>query len=71
MKIKKVDIHNVSGEQIIHLPNDLRIDDIKVYLKKVGDAIYIIPFHSPWKNLLDSLDEFSPDFMDDRNQPVN
>lgn len=24
---------------------------------------------SPWKVLFDSLDEFSPDFMEDRNQP--
>ena len=70
MKIEAVDIQNVSGEQVIHLPNELRINDDKVYLKKVGNVIYIIPYHTIWKNFYDSLTEFSEDFMDERNQPL-
>lgn len=70
MKIEAVDIQNISGVQSIHLPNELRINDDNVYLKKVGNVIYIIPWHNPWQNFYDSLSGFSDDFMDERNQPV-
>ena len=70
MKIEAVDIKNISGVQAIHLPDELRINDDKVYLKKVGNVIYIIPWHNPWQNFYDSLSGFSDDFMDERNQPV-
>jgi antitoxin VapB len=69
MKIQAVDIQNISGQQAIQLPNDLKINDDKVYLKKVGNVIYIIPFHNPWQNFYDSLSNFSDDFMGDRDQP--
>ena len=70
MKIQAVDIQNISGHQAIQLPNDLKINDDKVYLKKMGNVIYIIPFHNPWQNFYDSLSSFSGDFMNDRNQPL-
>jgi antitoxin VapB len=70
MKIEAVDIQNISGQQAIQLPNDLRINDDKVYLKKMGNVIYIIPFHNPWQNFYDSLSGFSDDFMNERNQPA-
>jgi antitoxin VapB len=70
MKIQAVDIQNIAGVQAIQLPNDLKINDDKVYLKKIGNVIYIIPFHNPWQNFFDSLSGFSNDFMDDRNQPL-
>jgi antitoxin VapB len=70
MKIQAVDIQNIAGYQAIQLPNDLKINDDKVYLKKIGNVIYIIPFHNPWQNFFDSLSGFSNDFMDDRNQPL-
>ena len=66
--MEAVNIENISGRQIIHLPNELRINDDKVYLKRMGNVIYIIPFHSPWQNFYDSLEDFSEDFMNDRNQ---
>jgi antitoxin VapB len=69
MKIEAVDIKNIAGQQAIELPKELRINDDKVYLKKMGNVIYIIPFHAPWQNFFDSLSAFSADFMDDRNQP--
>lgn len=56
--------------QAIHLPNELRINDDKVYLKKMGNVIYIIPYHNPWQNFYDSLFGFSADFMDERSQPL-
>mgnify|MGYP006291586427 CR=1 FL=1 len=71
MGFKTVDIKNAKGFQAIRIPKPMRIDDDKVYLKKIGSALYIIPYHKPWQNLFESLDSFTPDFMEKRNQPEN
>ena len=70
MPFEKASILNQKGQQAIKIPKRMQIDDNKVYLKKVGNALFIIPFHSPWQNLLDSLDAFTPDFMNEREQPL-
>lgn len=68
MKIEEVQIENIQGSQFIKIPDNLKIDDNKVFLKKVGNSIFIIPFHNPWQNLIQSLDLFSEDFLENRNQ---
>lgn len=72
MVIKITDIKKTSsgnGSQIIEIPEGFRIDDDKVYLKKMGQAIYVIPYHNPWGSMIESVDQFSEDFMDDRDEP--
>ena len=63
--------NNKRGAQAIRIPNRMKINDDKVYVKKVGNSLYIIPFHNPWQNMIDSLDSFTSDFMDNREQPNN
>ena len=69
MRIESVQIQNAKGLQAINIPENFKINDDKVYIKKIGNVIYLIPFHNPWQNLMDSLQEFTPDFMENRNQP--
>ena len=69
MAPEAIDIQDISGSQSIKIPDNFKINDNKVYLKKVGNALYIIPFHNPWQNLIDSVNEFTQDFMNDREQP--
>ena len=69
MAFEAVNIQDISGTQTIKIPDNLKINDDKVYLKKVGETIYIIPFHNPWQCMLESVNQFSDDFMDDRKQP--
>lgn len=71
MGFKTVTVKNKKGIQAIRIPKNMHIDDDKVYVKKVGNALYVIPFHNPWQNLIDSVDAFTSDFMDDRTQPEN
>lgn len=71
MAFEAIDIQDISGSQSIKIPDDFKINDDKVYLKKVGNALYIIPFHDPWQNLIDSANEFTQDFMSDREQPTD
>ena len=70
MKVETVDIQNISGNQAIQLPDEFKIDDSKVYLKKRGNVIYIIPYHNAMQSVYDSLSEFTSDFMEQRNQPT-
>jgi len=69
MGIETIDIKNIKGVQAIRIPKKMRIDDDKVYLKKVGNTLYIIPYHDPWRNLIESTDSFTSDFMNERKQP--
>ncbi|MFZ5820717.1 MAG: type II toxin-antitoxin system antitoxin VapB [Chloroflexota bacterium] len=55
--------------QAVRLPKEFRFDSDRVYIKRVGEAIVLLPYHTPWKTLLDSLPLFSADFMNERRQP--
>ena len=55
--------------QAVRLPKDYRFLGAKVYLKRMGNAVILIPEHDSWQTMLDSLALFSDDFMDDRIQP--
>ena len=69
MGFEIIEIENKKGIQAIRIPKQMKIDDDQVYLKKVGNSIYIIPFHNPWINMIDSLGLFTDDFMESREQP--
>jgi antitoxin VapB len=71
MGFETIDIKSKKGSQAISIPKQMKINDDKVYLKKVGNVLYIIPFHNPWQNLIESTDSFTSDFMDSREQPDN
>lgn len=64
MAFEMIDIQNKKGIQTIKIPEKMKLNDDKAYLKKVGNALYIIPFHNPWQNLIESIESFTPDFMD-------
>jgi antitoxin VapB len=69
MRFETINIENSKGIQAIKIPEQMKIDDDKVYLKKVGNSLFIIPFHNPWQNLIESTDSFTSDFMESREQP--
>lgn len=55
--------------QAVRLPKKFRFEGDSVYIKKMGDSVILIPYHSPWNTLIDSLKLFSSEFMEDREQP--
>ena len=55
--------------QAVRLPKEYRFEGSEVFIKKVGDAVMLIPFTQSWQTLIDSLDQFSNDFMESREQP--
>ena len=55
--------------QAVRLPKAFRFPGTEVYIKKVGNAIVLLPMDHPWETLFASLSQFSEDFMNDREQP--
>jgi antitoxin VapB len=54
--------------QAVRLPKEFRFASDRVYIKRVGNAVVLLPYQTPWEILLDSLTLFSADFMGERTQ---
>src|SRR5262245_37624760 len=55
--------------QAVRLPKEYRFRGNKVYIKKLGNAVVLIPEQDSWQSLVESVDLFSDDFMVERVQP--
>lgn len=55
--------------QAVRLPKEFRFEGDKVFVKKLGNAVIIIPYQDSWRVLFESLEQFSADFMEERTQP--
>lgn len=55
--------------QAVRLPKEFRFEGDEVFIKKSGNIVVLIPTAHSWDALFSSLDKFSSDFMDERNQP--
>ncbi len=55
--------------QTVILPKEFQLEGNEVYIKKIGNAIVLISKENPWQVLFDSLELFSDDFMESREQP--
>ena len=57
------------GSQAVRLPKECRFEGTEVYVKRVGSVVMLFPTDDPWRPLVESLDEFTDDFMEGgRNQ---
>ena len=55
--------------QAVRLPKEFRFQGDKVYIKRMGNAVVLLPYHDSWQTLFESLDQFSDDFMNDHEPP--
>jgi antitoxin VapB len=55
--------------QAVRLPKKYRFPGDKVLIKRMGNAVVLLPYENSWELLFDSLEQFSDDFMIDREQP--
>ena len=67
MKIAKLFKNGES--QAVRLPKEFRFKGTEVYLRRMGNAVVLLPKTKSWDTLIDSLAKFPPDFMSDREQP--
>lgn len=68
MKTAKIFLNGQS--QAVRLPKEFRFDGEEVFIKKMGNATVLFPKNNPWGSLFNSLKDFSSDFMQKRDQPV-
>ena len=62
-------LFNNGRSQAVRPPKEFRFSGDDVYIKKCQGIVMLLPKESPWTTLVDSLDRFSSDFMNERNQP--
>ena len=56
--------------QAVRLPKEFRLEGDEVFIKKVGNAVVLLPREHTWDGLVQSLDQFTEDFMAARQQPA-
>jgi len=54
--------------QAVRLPREFRFEGDSVAIKRVGKAVVLLPHNAPWETLFDALEQFTPDFMEERTQ---
>lgn len=55
--------------QAVRLPKEFRFKGRQVFIKKSGNAVVLLPEKDSWQSLVSSLEQFSPEFMAQRDQP--
>ncbi len=56
--------------QAVRLPREFAFPGREVFVRRVGNAVLLVPTEDPWAGFEAALDQFSDDFMSDRAQPV-
>jgi len=57
--------------QAVRLPKEFRFEGDRVYIKRVGNAVVLLPYRDSWRGMFESLERFSEDFMENREQPAS
>ncbi len=55
--------------QAVRLPKEFRFKGKQVFIKRLGSAVVLLPENGSWDPLLQSLAQFTKDFMKNRRQP--
>lgn len=61
--MKTTSVFQSGNSQAVRLPKTFRFDEERLYIRRLGDAVVLLPYKAPWNVLRQSLDKFSPDFM--------
>lgn len=57
------------NSQAVRLPREYRFESDEVTINKIGNMVILCPKESAWDMFVESLGNFTEDFMKDRNQP--
>lgn len=67
--MKTAKLFKNGDSQAVRLPREFRFAGSEVLIKRTGNAVVLMPKTKSWETLISSLDQFSDDFMDERDQP--
>jgi len=68
--MKTAKIFQNGRSQAVRLPKEYQFSGKDVFIKKIDNIVMLFPKTDPWAPLINSLDQFSDDFMEKRNQPI-
>lgn len=68
--MKTAKLFSNGRSQAVRLPKEFRFEGDEVYIKRVGNAVVLLPHQDSWRVLYESLGGFSEDYMEDREQPA-
>ncbi|MCX7056252.1 MAG: type II toxin-antitoxin system VapB family antitoxin [Proteobacteria bacterium] len=68
--MKTAKLFKNGDSQAVRLPKEFRFTGDEVLIKHVGNAVVLLPKSKSWDTLLSSLEQFSDDFMLEREQPA-
>ena len=49
--------------QAVRLPKEYKFKGENVYIKKIGEAVILVPFDKDWEVFMHGINSFSDDFM--------
>jgi len=55
--------------QAVRLPREFALPGREVFVRRVGNAVLLVPMDDPWTGFEAALEQFTDDFMEERNQP--
>ena len=58
------------NSQAVRLPKQYRFSGDEVVIKRLGNAVVLLPKDDPWQVLFDALAEFPEDLRLERDQPT-
>jgi antitoxin VapB len=67
--VKTAKLFKNGDSQAVRLPKEFRFTGAEVLIKRVGSAVVLLPKAKSWDTLVQSLDKFPADFMNERGQP--
>lgn len=67
--MKTAKLFKNGDSQAVRLPKEFRLQGKEVFVRRIGNAVVLLPKTKSWNTLIGSLAKFPPDFMSDREQP--
>jgi len=69
--MKTAKLFRNGDSQAVRLPKEFRFEGSEVLIKRVGNAVVLLPRTRSWESLLGSLEKFPDDFLAQREQPAD
>lgn len=66
--MKTAKLFQNGSSQAVRLPKEYQFSGTDVYVKKFDNIVMLIPKESAWSSMINSLDHFTDDFLNERSQ---
>jgi len=69
MKTITVDVHDNGQGQFVYIPEEFRLSENKLFIKKIDDTLMLIPVDKEWETHLEGLFGFTDCFFPNGREP--